>query len=92
MLRGVGVRADESVAVRRSSRPCPASGEPRTVKLDRLARSTRHLVTRAAELEALRVDLVVLDQAIDTTTPSGRLLFHVLASIAEFERGSLPKT
>jgi DNA invertase Pin-like site-specific DNA recombinase len=32
------------------------------------------------------VDLVVLDQAIDTTTPSGRLLFHVLASVAEFER------
>jgi len=55
-------------------------------KLDRLARSTLHLVTLAKELEALGVDLVVLDQAIDTTTPSGRLLFHVLASIAEFER------
>jgi len=56
------------------------------VKLDRLARSTRHLVTLAADLEALGVDLVVLDQSIDTTTPSGRLLFHVLAAIAEFER------
>ena len=55
-------------------------------KLDRLARSTHHLVTLAKELEALRVDLVVLDQAIDTTTPSGRLLFHVLAAISEFER------
>ena len=32
------------------------------------------------------VDLVVLDQAIDTTTPTGRLRFHVLAAIAEFER------
>jgi DNA invertase Pin-like site-specific DNA recombinase len=38
------------------------------------------------EFETLGVDLVVLDQAIDTTTPSGRLLFHVLAAIAEFER------
>ena len=55
-------------------------------KLDRLARSTHHLVTLAKELQALGVDLVVLDQAIDTTTPSGRLLFHVLAAIAEFER------
>ena len=56
------------------------------IKLDRLARSTRHLVTLSGDLEALGVDLVVLDQSIDTTTPSGRLLFHVLAAIAEFER------
>jgi len=56
------------------------------VKLDRLARSVHHLVAMVRELEALGVDLVVLDQAIDTTTPSDRLLFHVLASMAEFER------
>jgi len=55
-------------------------------KLDRLARSVHHLLSVAKELEALGVNLVVLDQAIDTTTPSGRLLFHVLASVAEFER------
>jgi DNA invertase Pin-like site-specific DNA recombinase len=57
-----------------------------TTKLDRLARSTRHLVDLAAELEALGVDLVVTDQNVDTTTPAGKLLFHVLAAIAEFER------
>jgi DNA invertase Pin-like site-specific DNA recombinase len=56
------------------------------IKLDRLARSVRHMVALAAELEALGVALVVIDQAIDTTTPAGRLLFNVLASIAEFER------
>jgi len=55
-------------------------------KLDRLARSVHHLTALARELEALGIGLVVLDQAIDTTTPSGRLLFHVLGSIAEFER------
>ncbi len=56
------------------------------VKLDRLARSVRNLTTLAGELEALGVDLIVLDQGIDTTTPAGRLLFHVIGSIAEFER------
>ncbi len=56
------------------------------VKLDRLARSMRHLTALAGELEALGVDLVVLDQGIDTTTPTGRLLFNVLGAIAEFER------
>jgi hypothetical protein len=39
------------------------------VKLDRLARSVHHLVAMVREFEALGVDLVVLDQAIDTTTP-----------------------
>jgi DNA invertase Pin-like site-specific DNA recombinase len=56
------------------------------VKLDRLARSVRHLTEMAAELEACGVALVVIDQAIDTSTPAGRLLFNVLGSIAEFER------
>jgi len=55
-------------------------------KLDRLARSVQHLVELSLELKALGVDLVVRDQAIDTSTPTGRLLFHVLSSIAEFER------
>ncbi len=55
-------------------------------KLDRLARSTRHLCNLAAEFEALGVDLVVLDMAADTSTPMGRLLFTILAGVAEFER------
>lgn len=55
-------------------------------KLDRLARSVQHLTALAADLEAVGVGLVVLDQAIDTTTPSGRFLFHTLGAVAELER------
>lgn len=57
-----------------------------TVKLDRLARSVQHLVTIAGELASLNVDLVVRDQAIDTSTSTGKLTFHVLAALSEFER------
>jgi DNA invertase Pin-like site-specific DNA recombinase len=56
------------------------------VKLDRLARSVRHLTALGAEFEALGVDLVVVDQSIDTSTPSGRFLFHTLGAVAELER------
>lgn len=55
-------------------------------RLDRLARSVLDLTQIVREMAGKRVDLVVLDQAIDTTSPTGRLLFHVLASIGEFER------
>ena len=54
-------------------------------KLDRLARSTYHLTQIAEELKLKGVDLIVLDQNIDTSTPTGQLLFNMLASIAEFE-------
>ena len=54
-------------------------------KLDRLGRSTLHLTQIFDKLEMQGVDIVVLDQNIDTTTPIGKLLFNVLSSIAEFE-------
>lgn len=55
-------------------------------KLDRLARSVADLTDIAGQLESKGVDLVVLDQQIDTTTPTGRLTFHLLGAIGEFER------
>lgn len=55
-------------------------------KLDRLARSMFDLQAIVATLERKKVDLVVLDQKIDTTTPTGRLTFHLLGAVAEFER------
>jgi DNA invertase Pin-like site-specific DNA recombinase len=54
-------------------------------KLDRIGRSVGNLVRVAADLQQRGVDLVVLDQAIDTATPAGRMLFHVLATIAEHD-------
>lgn len=55
-------------------------------KLDRLARSVVDLAGIVQTLEAKQVDLVVLDQGIDTTTMYGRLQFNILAAIGEFER------
>ncbi len=54
-------------------------------KLDRLGRSMEHLITLSANLQARGVDLVVLDQGIDTSTAVGKMFFHILGAIAEFE-------
>jgi DNA invertase Pin-like site-specific DNA recombinase len=54
-------------------------------RLDRLARSTLHLCQIAAELERKQVHLHVLDQSINTGDATGRLLFHMLGAIAQFE-------
>jgi DNA invertase Pin-like site-specific DNA recombinase len=54
-------------------------------RLDRLARSTLHLCQIAAELARKQVHLQVLDQHLDTGDATGRLLFHMLGSIAQFE-------
>lgn len=54
-------------------------------KLDRLGRSLEHLIDLSKTLQERGVDLVVLDQNLDTSTPLGRMFFHILGSIAEFE-------
>lgn len=58
-------------------------------RLDRLGRSLKHLVTLLDELQSLGVAFVSLSEGIDATTPAGRLQMHVLAAIAEFERGRI---
>ena len=54
-------------------------------KLDRLGRSLENLIELSKTLDDRGVDLVVLDQGIDTSTPVGRMFFHVLGAVAEFE-------
>lgn len=55
-------------------------------KLDRLGRSLKHLVTLTNDLLARGVGLISLNDPVDTTTPQGRLVFNIFASLAEFER------
>lgn len=54
-------------------------------KLDRIGRSLQHLLQLLQEMESKRVDFICLTQNIDTTSPSGRLLFHVMGAFAQFE-------
>lgn len=54
--------------------------------VDRLGRSLPHLVGFLGDLQARGVDLYLHQQAIDTSTPSGRMLFQMLGVFAEFER------
>jgi DNA invertase Pin-like site-specific DNA recombinase len=58
-------------------------------KSDRLFRSLRHMVSTIEELAALNVHFTSATEAIDSTTPQGRLLFHLVSAFAEFERGVL---
>lgn len=55
-------------------------------KLDRLGRSLKHLVNTLADLQAWGVAFISLRDNLDLSTPSGRLMFHVVAAMAEFER------
>ena len=55
-------------------------------RYDRFARSLRQLVNALCEFDALGIQFVSLHEGVDTSTPNGRLVFGIFASIAEFER------
>lgn len=85
--------SDTGESGKKSSRPqwdlCLASLNPGdtlvAVRLDRFGRSVQHLLKLSEDLAARGIDLVCTDQPIDTTTSVGKLIFTILAAVAEFE-------
>jgi DNA invertase Pin-like site-specific DNA recombinase len=55
-------------------------------KLDRLGRSLRHLIEMVTQLQGEGKEFQSLTEHIDTTTPGGKLIFHIFGALAEFER------
>lgn len=82
-----GARKDRPVLAEAMNYLRPNSDDTLVVyKLDRVARSLPHLIEIMDRLKANNIEFQSLTEAIDTNTPGGRLLFHVVAAIAEFER------
>ena len=55
-------------------------------KLDRVGRNVRDLESFIKDLETNKIDFITTLESVDTTTPQGRLFFHLMASLAEYER------
>lgn len=87
------IYADDGVSGRKASRPewdkllgVLRRGDRLTVtKMTRVGRSLRNLLEIMTEFEQRGVDVVFLDNNIDTSTSSGRLMFHIMAALAEYE-------
>lgn len=55
-------------------------------KFDRFARSLKQLIESLDEFSSLGIDFVSYTEGVDTTTPTGQLLFHIVGAVAQFER------
>lgn len=83
--RASGARADRPGLVQALA--YARSGDVLVVwKLDRLGRSMSHLIDTVRDLDGRGIGLRSLTEQIDTTTPGGRLIFHVFGALGQFER------
>ena len=83
--RASGARADREGL--RAALDYVRDGEVLVVwKLDRLGRSLPHLIETVSALERRGVGFRSLTEAVDTTTPGGRLIFHIFGALGQFER------
>ena len=55
-------------------------------RFDRFARSLKHLIQAMEEFRSRKIAFISLTEGIDTTTPSGELIFHIAGAMAQFER------
>lgn len=82
-----GGRADNRPALQAAlAHACRARAALVTYSLSRLARSTRDALAISERLSGAGADLVSLSERIDTTTAAGKMVFRMLAVLAEFER------
>jgi DNA invertase Pin-like site-specific DNA recombinase len=87
------VYVDDGESGRKASRPewdkllgVLRKGDRLTVtSMTRIGRSLQNLLDIMTELDRRGVDVVFMDQAIDTSTPNGRLTFHIMAALSEYE-------
>lgn len=85
---------EEKISGSKTDRPelqqCLKAMNPNDVlvvwKLDCLGRSLQHLIEIINQLESRAIGFQSLTESIDTTTPTGKLVFHIFASLAEFEK------
>ena len=84
--KGVSGKLAERPELDKALAYCRAGDVFVITRLSRAMRSLKHMIALADDLRERDIDLIVLKQQIDTTTPTGRLVFNMLASMDEFLR------
>jgi DNA invertase Pin-like site-specific DNA recombinase len=78
-----------SFSLGRAKSACTAGSVIFEWSVDRLGRSLQDLVAFLTEIHALKVDLYLHQQGVDTTTPAGKAMFQMMGVFAEFERAMI---